>query len=98
MAVAILRLPNGLDFSHLNLDISPVPQTNGLTTSNSSASNLGQLEQNISNNLRRDVLRPLHTGASQIMHADSYLNITGLSNSSSIIHVPPPMCKDTIFF
>lgn len=88
MAVAILRLPNGLDFSHLHLDIAPVPQTNGITTSSSSASNLGQLENNIGSSLRKEVLRPINTGASHIMHADSYLNISGLSSSSSTINVP----------
>lgn len=88
MAVAILRLPNGLDFSHLNLDIASTPQPNGITTSSSSASNLGQLEHNSGTNLRKGVFRPLNTGASNIMHADSYLNISGLSNSSSTINVP----------
>lgn len=88
MAVAILRLPNGIDFSHLNLDIAPVTPANGLPTSNSSASNLGQLEHHSGNNLRKGVFRTLPTGAANIMHADSYLNITGLSNSSSTINVP----------
>uniref|UniRef100_A0A1B0DG38 Solute carrier family 12 member 3 n=1 Tax=Phlebotomus papatasi TaxID=29031 RepID=A0A1B0DG38_PHLPP len=43
LAVAILRLPNGTDFSHLNVEIPNTPIHGGLTASNSSV-NLGVMD------------------------------------------------------
>lgn len=54
-----------------------------MPTPNSSVTNLGQLENGCSsNNLRKDTLQS-NTGASTIMHADSYLNIRKITNSNS---------------
>lgn len=71
LAVAILRLPNGLDLS-LDVEVDTTPP-NGLTTPSSSFTNFN----NMDNNLRKDLLQSQsqNGGASTIMHADSYLNI-----------------------
>lgn len=85
MAVAILRLPNGLDFSDLEVQVDNVDTTppNGLATPNSSVTNLGTLENGISNKLRRGILQANLTNGNSIMHADSYLNISKIATSSS---------------
>lgn len=91
MAVAILRLPNGLNFSHLTPDMDPMATANGgcLATPNSSVINLGQFDQGSSNNLRKEILQSAANGvaggsaAINIMHADSYLNIAGLSSTTT---------------
>lgn len=83
MAVAILRLPNGLDFSDLDVQVDTTPP-NGLSTPNNSVTNLGNLENGISNKLRKDVLQAQINGAApNIMHADSYLNIAKIATPSS---------------
>lgn len=79
LAAAILRLPKGLDFSHLNVEVESTTTPNGgISTPNSSVVNLGQLD---GSNLRRDVLNINGGAAPNIMHADSYLNIAGLNSS-----------------
>lgn len=87
MAVAILRLPKGQDYSHLNLEVvNPAFSTNGLLTRNDSAiSNLGQSPEHITGDLK----------ASQLMHADSNLNLAGMISSHSTITAPPQprMCN-----
>lgn len=90
MAVAILRLPNGLNFSHINTEMDPSAMTNGcLATPNSSVINLGQFDQGSSNNLRKEILQSVVNGGAganagiNIMHADSYLNIAGLSSTTN---------------
>ena len=70
MAVAILSLPNGIDFS----EYSPQYKTNGiLNGSNSPFVNfsLGQSTDNLS-------LKPV-----KFMHVDSNLNLEGLASSNS---------------
>lgn len=84
LAVAILRLPNGLDLS-LDVDVDTTPP-NGLTTPSSSFTNFNNLENGIaSTNLRRDLLQSQsQTGAAPtIMHADSYLNIYKIPSSNT---------------
>lgn len=72
MAVAILRLSNGLDLS-INANASNTPP-NELTTPCSSVTNFRQLEHG--GNSRRELLHSNSNGAAaNIMHADSYLNI-----------------------
>lgn len=93
MAVAILRLPNGLNFSHIGgAEMDPTLMPNGcLATPNSSVINLGQFDQGSSNNLRKEILQSTTnggagaggSGAINIMHADSYLNIAGLSSTTN---------------
>lgn len=90
MAVAILRLPNGLNFSHLAPDMDPTSVLNGcLATPNSSVINLGQFDQGSSNNLRKEILQSATNGGAggsagiNIMHADSYLNIAGLASTAT---------------
>lgn len=90
MAVAILRLPNGLNFSHVSPEMDPTSVLNGcLATPNSSVINLGQFDQGSSNNLRKEILQSATNGGTSgsaginIMHADSYLNIAGLSTTSN---------------
>lgn len=87
LAVAILRLPNGLDLSiTIPEDITP---PNGLTTPSNSMTNfLGNIENGgtSSNNLRKDLLQSnANNGAtSTIMHADSYLNIYKMPSPASV--------------
>lgn len=84
LAAAILRLPKGLDFSDLNVEIDNiVSPNNGISTPNSSVVSLGHLEHGNHSNLRRDVLATSGGAAPNIMHADSYLNIVGLNSSKS---------------
>lgn len=87
MAVAILRLPNGLNFTRIGDDIESTSIPNGcLATPNSSVVNLGQLDQGSSHNLRKELLQSATTGGSagiNIMHADSYMNIAGLSTTTN---------------
>lgn len=82
MAVAIFRLPNGLDFSDLTPEYTSVHMdTNGLTA-NSSFSNLNSLT--VSND---DLLKP-----SKLMHCDSNLNLEGMithSNSNTNSYTLP---------
>lgn len=77
LAVAILRLPNGLDLS-IDVDVDTTPP-NGLSTPSNSYTNFNHLENGISSgNLRKDLLQSTQNqngGAATIMHADSYLNI-----------------------
>lgn len=80
MALAILRLPEGLDFSHLNMELTNAAfsMNDECITRNSSSSNLGLsafLEHN-TGELK---------AASQLMHADSNLNLAGMST----IHTSP---------
>lgn len=79
MAVAILSLPNGIDFS----DYKPQYKNTGILTKSSSAINFNV------NNTADDFLklpRPL-----KMMHVDSNLNLEGLSSSNSnSITIPQP--------
>lgn len=84
LAVAILRLSNGLDFS-LGVEDDTTPP-NGLTTPSSSFTNFNNMETGISNtNLRKDLLQSQsqNGGASTIMHADSYLNIYKIPSNNT---------------
>lgn len=78
LAVAILRMPKGLDYSHLNIGVSPYSHTLGGMTTSSSMSNITQME--IGNNDANGKRKPNeeHT----IMPADSYLNLTTLNNAN----------------
>lgn len=76
LAVAILRLPNGLDLS-IDVEMETTPP-NGLSTPSNSFTNFINLENGISSgNLRKDLLQSQNQNetAATIMHADSYLNI-----------------------
>ncbi|GAB0086660.1 bumetanide-sensitive sodium-(potassium)-chloride cotransporter [Sergentomyia squamirostris] len=86
LSVAILRLPNGTDYSHLNVEIPHTPVHGGLTASNSSV-NLNTIYGNMTGELL--AIRP-----NRFMHADSNLNLAalGTSNQNSLtIPMPPPM-------
>lgn len=82
LAVAILRLPNGLDLS-LDVEVDTTPP-NGLTTPSNSFPNFNNLENGSSGNLRKDLLQSQNQngGATTIMHADSYLNIYKIPTSN----------------
>lgn len=74
MAVAIVRLPNGLDFSDLTPDYTSVHMdTNGLTA-NSSFSNFNSLT--VSND-------DLSLKPSKLMHCDSNMNLEGMMTHSN---------------
>lgn len=87
MSVSIVRLPNGMDFSHLTADIQTDELNCGLTPSDST-SNFNA----VISITHEDLLRP-----SKMMHADSNLNIQAMisppqSNSHTLtIPQPPPM-------
>lgn len=82
LAVAILRLPNGTDFSHLNVEIPNTPIHGGLTASNSSV-NLGVMDVQMTGDLL--------TIKNRIMHADSNLNLAALGTSTqNSLTIPMP--------
>lgn len=89
MAVAILRLPKGLDYSHLNIEVSASFALNGNLTTHSSTSNLGQSSEHATGDLKA-------ADASQLMHADSNLNLAGMISSNSTITVPQPRMLTSI--
>lgn len=81
MALAILRLPNGLDFSHLNTEIVSSP--GGLPDLNGSHNNL----QAISTIITEDGL----TVPQKLMHVDSNFSLDLLAGSNSTtITIPQP--------
>lgn len=87
LAVAILRLPNGLDLS-IDVDVDTTPP-NGLSTPSNSYTNFNHLENGISSgNLRKDLLQSAQNqngggAAATIMHADSYLNIYKIPSTNA---------------
>ncbi|XP_055308215.1 bumetanide-sensitive sodium-(potassium)-chloride cotransporter-like [Sitodiplosis mosellana] len=90
LAVAILRLPNGLDLS-LDVGVDTTPP-NGLSTPSSSFNNL---ELQSVTNLRKDLLQSQsqngilqNGGASTIMHADSYLDIYKIPSTNTAATKP----------
>lgn len=90
MAVAILRLGNGLDMSINAANTTP---PNELTTPSSSVTNFRHLEHG--NNSRRELLHSNSNGtAANIMHADSYLNISKLPSQNSNCKQMPGWIND----
>lgn len=81
MGVALLRLPDGLDFSELNPEIS-YAGSNGLGHINTANA------KGFTN-----LLAPQGNAASELLHVDSNLNLAGLdsANSSYTVPQPPPM-------
>ncbi|KAM7362982.1 sodium potassium chloride cotransporter [Cochliomyia hominivorax] len=81
MGVAILRLPDGLDFSELNPEIS-YSGSNGLGHINTANA------KGFTN-----LLVPQGNAASELLHVDSNLNLAGLdsTNNSLTAPQPPPM-------
>ncbi|TMW51827.1 hypothetical protein DOY81_003072 [Sarcophaga bullata] len=81
MGVALLRLPDGLDFSELNPEIS-YAGSNGLGHINTANA------KGFTN-----LLAPQGNTASDLLHVDSNLNLAGLdsANSSYTVPQPPPM-------
>lgn len=76
--MAILRMPKGLDYSHLNLEVNTFAQLAGGMTSSSSVSNITQLDNGTPNPNGREERRRKE-GDTTIMPADSYLNLTTLA-------------------
>lgn len=95
LSVTILRLPNGLDYSHLNLQIHPVFKPNDILTANSSTSNLHQLATPASSD-DVSVLKP--PTIAQLMPADSYLNLSTLATPNRIKTMPNAKRKFGTFF
>lgn len=79
MAVAILRLPKGLDYSHLSLEVSTFSQINGGLTSSSSVSNITQLDTGNATASLKHKNGNTNGNDTTIMPADSYLNLTTLA-------------------
>ncbi|XP_037815432.1 bumetanide-sensitive sodium-(potassium)-chloride cotransporter [Lucilia sericata] len=81
MGVAILRLPDGLDFSELNPEIS-YSGSNGLGHINTANA------KGFTN-----LLVPQGNAASELLHVDSNLNLAAMdsANSSLTVPQPPPM-------
>lgn len=81
LAVAILRLPNGLDYSEIDQDVNPAFKSfSGLMTQSSiitldSFNGTGELT----------VLRAPHL---DLMHVDSNLNLAGMASAHSTITEP----------
>lgn len=84
--MAILRLPNGLDLSNgIPEDLTP---PNGLNTPSSSVTNFTNLESrlNSNNNLQKEMnlqTNSVNGTTTNIMHADSYLNIYKIPSQNS---------------
>lgn len=77
MALAILRMPKGMDYSYLNLEVN---HDNGfdsptINQSNTSLAGTGDL---------------ILTSNRHLMHADSNLNLAGMASSQSTITTPQP--------
>lgn len=91
LAVAILRLPNGLDYSHLNTEVNLMDVPDALGPSNSgSVQNLNnQGLMHSDSNLNIAAL----TKPKSMMHADSNLTINTLNDSSVSINMPPDPFK-----
>lgn len=80
MALAILRMPKGLDYSYLNLEVNNDLTYNGLDTpiidqSNSSLPATGDL---------------ILSGNPNLMHADSNLNLAGMNSAQNTLTTPQP--------
>lgn len=80
VALAILRMPKGMDYSYLNLEVNNDLTFNGLDspTINQSHSSLpatGDL---------------ILSGNRNLMHADSNLNLAGMASSQTTITTPQP--------
>lgn len=82
MAVAILRLPKGLDYSHLGLEVSTFSQLNGGLTSSSSVSNITQLDTGNATANQKHKNGNTNGNDTTIMPADSYLNLTTLAGAN----------------
>jgi len=92
MAVAILRLPNGINFSYLNLDIqfSDTPPV-GLSVNNSNAQ-LPTVMSSSNLSVYDGMIGDINVKSRKLMHADSNLNIEALggNSNSNTITVPQP--------
>ncbi len=77
MALAILRMPKGMDYSYLNLEVNNDLTFNGLDspTNNQSHAATGEL-----------ILSPNRN----LMHADSNLNLAGMASSQTTLTTPQP--------
>lgn len=79
MALAILRMPKGMDYSYLNLEIDNDLTINGLDSptiaSHSSLAATGDLTL---------------SGNRNLMHADSNLNLAGMASSQTTLTTPQP--------
>lgn len=86
MAVAILRMPDGLDYSHLNIEVhnAAFSMLDESMTRNSSSSNFGLSTS--SAQATGDL-----KAASQLMHADSNLNLAGMTSTHSTITTSPQL-------
>ncbi|XP_058449562.1 bumetanide-sensitive sodium-(potassium)-chloride cotransporter [Malaya genurostris] len=83
MAISILRLPDGLDFSHLTAEIVSTPD--GLPDSNGSNANLQAISTIVADGLKP----PL-----KLMHVDSNLNLDSMASSNNATLTtpqPPPL-------
>jgi len=77
MGVALLRLPNGLDFSELSSEVVLPPNGMGhLHTANA---------QGFTNELM-----PAANAASELLHIDSNLNLAGMDSPNSSFTMPQP--------
>lgn len=85
--VAILRLPNGLDYSEINQNVNPIFKPfNGLM-SQSSVITLDSFNGSVNNTGELTILRAPHL---QLMHVDSNLNLAEMASSQSTITEPQP--------
>lgn len=77
MGVALLRLPNGLDFSELNSEVTmPAVGMGHMHTANA---------QGFTNELM-----PAANAASELLHIDSNLNLASMDSPNSSFTVPQP--------
>jgi solute carrier family 12 sodium/potassium/chloride transporter 2 len=91
MAVAILRLPTGVNFSHLYTDIIPDLEVSELANSTSDLGmSISSLNTIVDMSPSENVLKKTR----KLMHQDSNLNLHGMvaSNETTLVEpMPPPM-------
>lgn len=88
LAVAILRLPNGLDYSEINQNVNPTFKPfNGLMSQTSVLTLDSFTGESVCNTGDITVLKSPHL---QLMHIDSNLNLAGMVSAQSTITEPQP--------
>lgn len=80
MALAILRMPKGMDYSYLNLEVN-----NDLTFSGLDSPTINQSQASL------PATGDLLVNSNRIlMHADSNLNLSGMASSQTTLTTPQP--------
>lgn len=88
MAVQILRLPTGIDFSHLECEIADnmlLPDSGTMSVNNSEIDLRGAVAAHPAAQMSR---------TPKLMHVDSNLNIDAMVGSSNNMSIPVPQIRE----